>query len=326
MKHILVTIDGGTTNTRFAFWNYDKLLLEEKIQIGIRDVAIKKSDQSLKMSLKNTLEKCLMKLSCSWKDISAIIASGMLTSKNGLCEIPYIQTPVSLENLAENMYCMQFPDVCPKPIWLIPGIKNATNDEICGMDMMRGEEVESIELLEKYYSGCAILIVLPGSHNKMIEIDEKKNICKCLTSMSGETLSALANCTILASALGNYYVNDKVYSETWILKGAKNAIRKGVCRAAFEVRIQEIFENRTKEELANYLMGVIISQDILAIKNSGLLHAPDRQNIIISGKNTMVDAWNFLFTSMMPGWKVIVDRTPQLSGRGAKRIFEFRMR
>lgn len=325
MGHILITIDGGTSNTRCVFWNSNDLVLEETVQIGIRDGSVKKSRQNLEMILRNTLEACLEKLSYTWEDITGIVASGMLTSENGICEIPHIQAPVSIERLAQNMCCKQFYNICPKPIWFISGIKNAMNDETCGLDMMRGEETESVELSEQYYSGCAMLLVLPGSHNKMIQVDEKKNICRCLTSMSGEMLYALSNHTILSSALCGYYVNAQNYNESWILKGAEAAVEKGLCKAAFEVRTKELFEKRSKGELANYLMGAALSQDVLALKTSGMLYTPDRQKIIISGRNKMVDAWKLVATNMMPQWEAIVDRTPQLSGRGAKRIFEYRM-
>lgn len=325
MGHILITIDGGTTNTRCLLWNLDELLLEEKVQIGIRDGAVKKTKQSLEIVLRNTLEICLEKLSYTWEDVAGIVASGMLTSENGICEIPHIRVPVSMESLAQNMCCKQFHNICPKPIWLISGVKNAANDEVCGLDMMRGEETESMELLEQYYSGSAMLLILPGSHNKMVQIDEKKNICRCLTSMSGEMLYALSNHTVLSSKLCDYYVNAQNYNEAWILNGAGVAAEKGLCKAAFEVRIKEVFEKRSKGELANYLLGAVLSQDVLALNKSGMLRSPDKQKIVISGRNKMVDAWKLLFTNMMPDWEVIMDRTPQLSGRGAKRIFEYRM-
>lgn len=326
MREILITIDGGTTNTRCVFWKFNEMILEEKMRTGIRDAVTKKTKSSLEIALRNTLDNCLKKLSCTWEDISGIVVSGMLTSENGLCEVPYIQVPVSLEELADNMYCKQITNICPKPIWFIPGIKNALDDEICGMDMMRGEETESIELMRKYGFGYSMLLILPGSHNKIIQTDEKKNICRCLTTMSGEMLYALSNHTILSSVLNDYYVNIKNYDESWILKGARMAEDKGLCRAAFEVRIQEIIEKRSKDKLANYLLGAILSQDMLALKKSGMLHCSNRQNIVISGSNKMVDAWKLLFAEMMPDWKVIVDRTPQLSGRGAKRVFEYRMK
>lgn len=54
------------------------------------------------------------------------------------------------------------------------------------MDIMRGEEVESIALLEQYPRGKSYLLVLPGSHMKFVSVNTKGQITGCLTSISGE--------------------------------------------------------------------------------------------------------------------------------------------
>ncbi|MFR8903943.1 MAG: 2-dehydro-3-deoxygalactonokinase [Blautia wexlerae] len=42
-----------------------------------------------------------------------------------------------------------------------------------------------------------MILVLPGSHNKFVAVNADKEITGCLTSISGELLSAIINDTII---------------------------------------------------------------------------------------------------------------------------------
>ena len=171
MKNYVITIDGGTTNTRCILWdNTNKKMAEERRGVGVRNTAIDGNNQKLKAAVKECLENLLAAEHLGYDQVYRIIASGMITSDVGLVEIPHLTAPAGLEELARAVVPVKLEEICPLPIYFIPGIKNAiadiSLDNYEAMDIMRGEEVESVAVIDRYFSGKPMLLVLPGSHNK----------------------------------------------------------------------------------------------------------------------------------------------------------------
>ena len=190
MEHYIITIDGGTTNTRCILWdNRRNRVGEERREVGVRNTAIDGNNERLKQAVKECLECLTRDNGVGWDRIHRIIASGMITSDVGLVVVPHLTAPAGLAELAEATVAIQMPEICPIPIYFIPGIKNfsqdVTFDNFEAMDIMRGEEVESIPIIEKYHNGSPMILVLPGSHNKFVAVDENRKMTGCLTSISG---------------------------------------------------------------------------------------------------------------------------------------------
>ena len=171
-RQYILTIDTGTTNTRVTLLGggYAKVC-EAKREAGVRNTAIDGNNTQLKNAVRDCIDEVLIKSGISYDNVKCILASGMITSNVGLVEIPHLTAPVGIENLVRATRAVELPDI-PLPIHFIPGVKN-NQDKVDlknfeSMDIMRGEEVESVSLIERYYTGAPLLIVLPGSHNKFI--------------------------------------------------------------------------------------------------------------------------------------------------------------
>ena len=111
----------------------------------------------------------------------------MITSDVGIVVVPHLTAPAGLEELAAATVAIELPEICPVPIYFIPGIKNSDGpfsfENIEAMDIMRGEEVESIAVMEHFKNGRPLLLVLPGSHNKFVSVDAEGKMTGCLTSI-----------------------------------------------------------------------------------------------------------------------------------------------
>jgi len=300
MKKYNITLDTGTTNTRVILWDKEeKMIATSKSEIGVRCTAIDGNNSRLKTAVKDCLEKVLADASAQWDDVETVVASGMITSNVGLVEIPHTVAPAGKKELAEAVREVTIPEVCPLPIRFVPGVKNSgapvTTENFEAMDIMRGEEVETIALLHQFPAGREYLIVLPGSHNKFVSTDREGRITGCLTSISGELLSALTNDTILADATDRKFVTPEEYDREMMLLGYRTAKETGIGRACFSCRILNQFAIKDKMKLSNYLLGVALQSDVTSVQKSTALQVSRETEVIIAGKDPLRSALTDIF-------------------------------
>lgn len=125
MKEYIITIDGGTTNTRCILWGSGQRRIdEERRAVGVRNTSIDGNNHKLKQAVRECIEQLLERNGVTYDQIHRIIGSGMITSDVGLVVVPWITAPAGVKELAANIAEISLPDICPIPICFIPGIKN----------------------------------------------------------------------------------------------------------------------------------------------------------------------------------------------------------
>ena len=291
----IITIDAGTTNTRTILWDSNRIRIdEERRPIGVRNTAIDGNNDKLKLAVKDCINALIERSKITFDDIKRIIACGMITSNVGLVEIPHLTAPAGIDDLSNAMQAVELPDICPIPIWFIPGIKNnnekidITNFE--AMDIMRGEEVESTTIIENVTKGKPMLLVLPGSHSKFVAVNREGKITGCLTSITGELLSSITYDTIIADAVDRSFVGEDSYDKEFVLLGYETAKKVGLGRACFSSRILSLFAIKDKRKIANFILGATLQNDITAIQNSDAVQVDNETIVIVSGKNPLRQA------------------------------------
>lgn len=328
MKKYNITLDTGTTNTRVILWDREgRKTASAKSEAGVRCTAIDGNNSRLKAAVRECLGKVLTDADASWDEVETVVASGMITSNVGLIEIPHVTAPAGRKELAEAVREVEIPEVCPLPIRFVPGVKNSsapvTAENFEAMDIMRGEEVETVALLHQFPAGREYLIVLPGSHNKFVSVDKNGKITGCLTSISGELLSALTNDTILADATDRKFVSPEEYDREMMLLGYRTAKETGIGRACFSCRILNQFAVKEKIRLSNYLLGVALQSDVTAVQKSTALKVSRDTEVIIAGKDPLRSALADIFGAEGSFAKIhSVDPDPErpLSALGALEI------
>ena len=287
-----ITIDAGTTNTRVSLWSDGTVIQQAFHPAGVRDTAITGSTDTLKRAVRTAIREVLDAAGIQNTQGITFLASGMITSNVGLVEIPHIAAPAGLQELAAGMVQHSLPDVIDEPIWFVPGVKNHVTEvtlETCEtMDVIRGEEVEVIGVLETLKLRGPAVLVLPGSHSKMISIDDHNRITGCVTTIAGELLDVITKNTILANALNNSFATE--IEESVLLQGAEYVNKTGLARTCFTVRILDMFSGMSLNQKANFLLGAVLGADMLALKNSDALHFHPSDPIVIHGKKLMKDA------------------------------------
>ena len=292
----LLTIDGGTTNTRYVLWDRSgKVIHSSRQETGVRVSAVTGSADAYRKNLAEGIRQILEQKQISDHEIRAVYASGMITSSLGLMEVPHIPAPAGIDELASAAVSCEMPDVWPRPIFLIPGVKNAASNT-SGIDMMRGEETEVIALLKGLSKrNCAAsdagsshslsrLIILPGSHNKFIWVSPEGKILRCRTTLSGELIDAVSHHTILADAVEHSFAPSD-YDSQWLLAGAEASDAKSLTAALFETRIHRMFDGLSGPQAASFLLGAVLAEDLKVCSADTL---PDE--IIVAGKDPLRSA------------------------------------
>ena len=131
---------------------------------------------------------------------SPAILCGMVGSSLGWKEVPYVNAPATLAEVAAG--CMHFSTSIGRPITIVPGIKCGVNAN--GQpDVMRGEETQVFgELMvgAPPTPGQLRFFCLPGTHSKWV-------VCRgdCVeslqTAMTGELFALLSKHSVLAASM-----------------------------------------------------------------------------------------------------------------------------
>jgi 2-dehydro-3-deoxygalactonokinase len=292
LKNIL-TIDTGTTNTRVKFFLDDKLIAKADKKIGVRDNTNSKNNKKFKKEIDNLIKKVLSQANIKKNKLDLTLGIGMLSSDIGLYEVPHVFFPAGKAEIAKGIKKKRIFDI---PINFIPGVRTdtekATLDNCEEIDMMRGEEAEVFGIVKYLELQGPGLIILPGSHTKFVFLNAKNKICKSITTLAGELVSELTNNSILSSSLENTFA--KYIEKDYLLKGAELSNKFGSNRSSFIIRILEQFGDNTINQRANYLLGTILSNDLLAVKNNNESNMQQDLPVVIGGSNLFKDAFGVL--------------------------------
>jgi 2-dehydro-3-deoxygalactonokinase len=260
---LCIAIDGGTTNTRARLLRGSTLLAAGTRSVGVRDVAIGGSVDPLHQAVANCVSDALHIAGVPIHDVALFCASGMLTSNVGLCEVPHVHAPAGMDDVARAVVLQTFPDIAPRPIHFIPGIKTLPTSmslsNLQCLDVLRGEECEAFGILQAIRRSGPLFILLPGSHTKLLHIDSKSRITASYTTIGGEMMQALAQNTILASSVEWPPPGDPVWSA--VQAGAQFAREWGVARGGFAVRLTDIVLGIERRERSWYFVGMVIGND-----------------------------------------------------------------
>jgi 2-dehydro-3-deoxygalactonokinase len=309
-----ITIDGGTTNTRVRLVENENIVSVKKISRGAK-AGIDDRD-GLKIELKNAISSILAENDLSESDITKILASGMITSEFGLYELPHLTAPAGIRELHENLAEVSFPEISKIPFVFVRGVK-VVSDSLAEFDMMRGEETELIGLMALCGHKENAVYVLPGSHSKIVHIDEDGRIANFSTMLTGEMIMSLSQGTILKDAV------DLTVTETnadYLIEGYRFAKAEGLNKALFKVRILKNAFKKSPVEVYNFFLGAILADEIDTILNS------EAKTIIIGGNTRIKIPTATLIESLSSKTVIIVSDSDveRSTAIGAIRTFEYR--
>ncbi|MDR3258613.1 MAG: 2-dehydro-3-deoxygalactonokinase [Fusobacteriaceae bacterium] len=313
MKKI-ITIDAGTSNVRIRLVDGENITFEKKSSNGVK-IGKEKFKEKLYESLKEFVKENNIDINY----IEYILASGMITSPLGLQEIPHIYVPVSLNKISQNLVKSKLYEF---DIYLIPGVKVEKeyfkDNNIKSIDVIRGEEVEVFGILKEIEitTDEPILIILPGSHNKFIEI-KNKEIIDLTTTMSGEILELMTKYSILKVSVDENYAEE--LDNKFLKLGNDIGVKYGIGQGSFMLRGLDLNEKFSLNEKQNYLLGLILSEDIKVLEHNKFLDK--YKKVIIAGGNNLAKGLYELIKSKNTDKDITIIVSDKFATIGALKIY-----
>ena len=187
-----------------------------------------------------------------------ILASGMIGSRQGWREVPYIPCPAGTAEIAAGLVAVGLPD--GHAVHLVPGLLRPAGTG--GFpDVMRGEETQILGELAGDQTRC---FVLPGTHSKWAWT-MRGRIERFATYMTGEVYDVLVRHSILGRLMQDGAPDDDAFAA-----GLARA-RAGAAAPAGQL-LHDLFATRTlgltgalpATGLAGFLSGLLIGAEVLA--------------------------------------------------------------
>lgn len=222
-----------------------------------------------------------------------IVMSGMIGSRQGWAEVPYLPCPCSARHLAAGLHRIETSEC--GAIHIVPGLAMTPPDP--PPEVMRGEESQIVGAFGDGNFGAQThsrLFVLPGTHSKWATT-ENGAISSFATYMTGEVFAALCKGTILGRLMPEQPAAfEPAAFERGVGDGAAAGHPGALLNRIFATRTLGLFDRLPPSGLESYLSGLLIGAEIAAATEViGRLHdAP----ITIIGTAGLIERYRFAAT------------------------------
>jgi 2-dehydro-3-deoxygalactonokinase len=179
-----------------------------------------------------------------------VILSGMITSRQGWHELPYLPCPAGVGDLAGAIRRVDEPGL--GPLHFITGLSSTGADGI--PDVMRGEETQ---ILGQDDLAAGEAVVLPGTHSKWVVV-EAGRILRFRTYLTGELFAVLAAHSILGRLMVEGPADDAAFA-----RGVQVALEApGLLGRLFSARALPLMGGLAETAVRDYLSGLLIGAEV----------------------------------------------------------------
>lgn len=250
----LIVVDWGTTSLRASHVSRSGAVIEEiETPHGIQFITDRNFEGALFSAIAPWFEK---------HGPLPIIALGMITSRNGWVEVPYVACPASAADLASGAIHRELPN--GSPLMLLPGITDKTRKPF--PDVMRGEETQIVG----FGLSNPATLVLPGTHSKWAKVS-RGTIENFQTFVTGEIFAVLSQHSFIAKASSaptdqaNWPAFDRGVTESKAGEPGENPL----LTLLFSARTGMLANQLGAEDIRDYLSGILIGAEFSAARDCG---------------------------------------------------------
>ena len=262
----LIAVDWGTSSLRA--WRFDA---------HGEVLARHRSDQGLLKVAPGGFAAVLRAAVGPWlRDDSVVLMSGMVGSRQGWAEAPYVPAPGGAGELAAGLIEVPFDCRCH----IVPGVMLRGPNP----DVMRGEETQLVGLDAEGNGDAQAgtgLVVLPGTHSKWVW-REAGRITWFRTFMTGELFELLGQHSLLARSMTSAHIDPTGFA----LGLAQARAPGGLLEKFFALRARWLLGELEPHQQRGYLSGLLLGTELhdalAAITREAGAPAPRRADLIAS--------------------------------------------
>lgn len=238
-----VVVDWGTSS--FRLWALDgdgRVMGERRSAQGLAGSAAE--------GFENVLEGHLAALGIG--DGVPVMMCGMVGSRGGWVEAPYVDTPARLDDLVGG--AAHVPSA-RRRIRILPGLAQRDPAQ---PDVMRGEETQLLALARDSFEGIACL---PGTHSKWVGMDSGR-VTRFATFMTGELFQLLRSGSVIAPAVAG--AADADPSDAAFAQGVRDGLAspQALSAALFRLRASWLLAATEPAASLSRLSGLLIGAEL----------------------------------------------------------------
>ncbi|MFJ4194263.1 2-dehydro-3-deoxygalactonokinase [Pseudomonas sp. NPDC089534] len=259
----LIALDWGTTSLRAYKLGPDGQVLEQRsLSFGIMQLP-KTARVIHGRECADGFELAFDEACGDWLDAQPglpVIACGMVGSAQGWREATYRETPADVADLGRSLQTVR--SVRGVDVHIVPGVIQRSRLP----NVMRGEETQVLGALQNLAPGAGgdLLIGLPGSHSKWVEVAEGC-ITRFDTFMTGEVFAVLSEHSIL----GRTQQHGAAFDGQAFDRGVQVALSAegeiGVLSTLFSARSLGLTGELSAAAQPDYLSGLLIGHELEAL-------------------------------------------------------------
>lgn len=262
-----IGIDWGSSS--FRAYRFDqKCSLVDTIEssLGIKHVI----DGAFEEQLFSQLEPWLQQ-----DDI--VLLSGMITSRNGWVETPYIPLPAAPKDLIGKALKRMIRNT---NLVFLPGLSQLHPRP----DVLRGEELQLFGATQTMDNA---LVVMPGTHSKWAQLRDGE-VVAFQTIVTGELFDVLLNNTLVGQLATEKSLNKAIFKQG-VLQGFEST---QIVSELFQCRSGVLLGKFAEQEVHSYLSGLLIGNEISEALPSA---KKDDQAIVLVGSDALCDRYQIAF-------------------------------
>lgn len=258
----LIALDWGTSNLRASLLGAAGVALESRAAAG-----------GVMAVPERRFAEALNSLCGEWIEQHAcpVVASGMIGSRQGWREAPYLDCPATLAVAAAQLTRIEL--TARVALHIVPGLHCTGSDG--QSDVMRGEETQIWGAALPAGSCC----VLPGTHSKWAWAGDAGAIANFQTYMTGELYSLLTQHGILGRLMQFGHERPQAFISGVQLGLTEHA---SLTHALFAARTAGLMNSIEPEGLPEYLSGILIGAEI-----GGATHRSVPQQVTLLGEDSL---------------------------------------
>jgi 2-dehydro-3-deoxygalactonokinase len=250
----VIAVDWGTSSLRAYRLDHDGAVLE------LRSAA------AGLLACNGAFETVLAQQLSGWDD-PIIVMAGMIGSRTGWREVPYVDCPAGAEQIAAGMLEVSAATFAGRRIFITPGVCHRPAGGT--PEVMRGEEVQLLGLVDRLAGSGPHTLCLPGTHSKWA-ILEHGRVTSFRTAMTGELYAVLTRHSLLAASMDNDAGDDPAAFASGLARAGSAG---GLPSHLFSVRTLALFGELTPAQAPSYLSGLLIGHELEGLAPpSGCVH------------------------------------------------------